>query len=155
MEGSNINLDIYPLIGEYLNWSTLQNFKLVNNFCYNIYKKEHPIRLNSHYPFGEKESKIKIVVNDIFLEKIYCVIDEIIIEIPLEKIYISYVSEVLNQWFHYSFRNYKWILTGKIIKSILRINNKLLESERKKISEDIQSLTFHFKNGKSSLYLIE
>lgn len=149
MQNSYINLDLYDLIAQHLDWVTLQNFKHVNYFCYNIYKKEHIKRLNSPYPFGEKKSKIQILINDIYLEKIYCIIENIKIEIPLEKIFMNYVSQVLNDWFYYSFNNYKWILTGKVIKSIIKINNK------NEINEDFDCLTFVFKDGKSNLYSIK
>jgi len=155
MQNSYINLDLYQLIAQHLDWVTLQNFKYINFFCYNIYKKEYTKRINSPYPFGEKNSKIQILINDIYLEKIYCIIDNIKNEIPLEKIFMNYVSQVLNDWFYYSFNNYKWNLSGNIIKSIIRINNKILENERKPMNEDIQSLTFAFKDGKSFLFSVK
>lgn len=157
MQNSYINLDLYQLIAEHLDWATLQNFKYINYFCHNVYKKEinSPKRLNSPYPFGEKNSKIQIIIDDIYLHKIYCVIENIKIEIPLEKIFMNYVFQVLNDWFYYSFNNYRWNLTGNIIKSIIRINNKILETEKRPMNEDIQCLTFAFKDGKSFLFSVK
>jgi len=148
MEESFIPLDLYPIIIKELDWSTLQNFKLSNSFCYDLYKNEVINRINSPYPFGEEESLIKIIVDDIYLDEIYCVISDIEIEITPDKISMPYVSDVLTKWFHYSFRHNKWILTGKIIKSILRLNNKLPEIDR---ITNILTLLFSFKDGKSFL----
>ena len=70
MDDSFISLELYHVIIEFMDWNTLQRFKLSNKFCYNLYKKELPKRLKSPYPFGEKDASIKVIVNDIYLENI-------------------------------------------------------------------------------------
>ena len=153
MEDSTISLDIFPLIVNYVDYSTLENFKNLNKFCNKVYKKEVLRRKKSYYPFGDRNATIKFVINDIYLEEIFCINQNLKIrKISFNKISIPSISESLDKWFHYSFRHNKWILTGKIIKSIIRLNNKLPEIER---TEDIISLLFQFKNKEMILYKIE
>lgn len=151
MDNSNLSLDLYPLIIEYLDWSSLNIFKRINSFCHHLSQKELRARLkHTHYPFGEKNSQIKIWMNDIYIDRIYCSppdFEDILID-P-KTFSTPYLTESLSQWFHYSFQHQKWILTGKLIKPILRLNNKLVEKDR--ISSDILCLTFAFKDNKSYL----
>ena len=151
MEDSTISLDLFPLIIEHLDYTTLENFKNVNKFCNDLYKKEVFKRKKSFYPFGEKDAIIKFVINDIYLDEIYCILPNQEVK-SIDKLSTLYISRLLDKWFHYSFRYEKWILTGKIIKSVIRINNKLPEIER---TDDILSLFFKYKNKESYLYKIE
>ena len=151
MEDSFISLDVYPILIEYLDWNTLQNFKKSNNFCYILYKNEKLNRICSYYPFGERNALIKIKTDDIYLEKIYCIISDKEVEIKPEKYSMPYVSEILNKWFHYSLRDNKWLLTGKIINSVIRLCNRLKEIDK----VDITELTFSFKDKKSFLIKID
>jgi len=149
MEDTSISLDLFPIIIKYCDYSTLNNFKKANCFCYHVVKKEQKKRLKSRFPFDEENAKIRIFTHDINLEKITCIIDENVIEIPPEKYSMPYISEVLQSWFLYHFSIEKWILTGKIIKSMIRLANKT--SLEKENSGEV--LTFHYKDMKS--YLIE
>lgn len=144
MDDTTIYLDLYPCILEYCNYTTLDTFKKVNSFCYRVAKKEQKKRLKSPFPFGENV-KIRIFTKDINLEKITCIIEDSIIEIPPEKYSMPYISEILQNWFLYYFPNEKWILTGKIIKSIIRLVNKSL------LENNGEILTFQYKNGISYL----
>lgn len=145
--------DIYHVIAEHLDWNTLQNFKLANKLFYYIFKKEKykrsHSRSHSRYPLGEKDAKISLLVNDLYLEKVYCIIGDKEIEIPDNKMTLPYITNVLDTWFHYSFRLEKWILTGKIIKSVICLGNKTPDPE--KIVNDIMKLTFSFSEGNSYL----
>ncbi len=145
MEDSFISLDLFPIILEYCDYNTLKNVKNVNYFCYQIAFKEEKKRLKSIYPFGEKNAKIKVVVKDIIIEKIICVVNDQEIEIPESKYGMYYVSDVLRTWFLYSFSCNHWILTGKIIKSIIRIIN------RNEIENLGDILIFEFRDCKSYL----
>lgn len=146
MEDSFVCLDLFPHIIKYCNYSTLTNFKKVNYFCYHVVKKEQKKRLKSIFPFGEENAKIQVFLKDIYIEKINCIIDENTIEIPREKYSMFYIREVLDSWFTYHFPIEKWILTGKIIKAIIRLANK--EKEKEHIGE---VLTFECKNMKTYL----
>lgn len=153
MDNSLISLDLFPIIVNYLDYKTLENFKLVNKFCNELYKKEVSERKKSFYPFGESNAMIKFIINDIYLEEIYCIIPKVEIKkISFQEISKPYISRPLDKWFHFSFKYDKWILTGKIIKSVIRLNNKLPEIER---TNDILCLTFKYKNKESFLYKIE
>ena len=145
-----MNLDIYPLIARKLDWISLHSFKKVNYYCYQLYEKEKVKRLNSAYPFGEKNSKIKILVDDIFLKEIWCLIEnvEIQIKLPMKKFYTQYVYEILDEWFHYDFNSGKWFLTGKIIRSVIKLNKVLTNG-------DFDTLIFEFKENKSFLQCIK
>jgi hypothetical protein len=145
MDESSICLDLYPCILEYCDYITLDNLKRVNCFCYAIAKKEQMKRLKSPFPFGEENAKIRIITKDINLEKITCIIENRIIEIPPEKYSMPYISEVLQTWFLYYFPTEKWILTGKVIKSIIRLVNKSL------LENNGEILIFQYKNCKSYL----
>jgi hypothetical protein len=145
MEDTAISLDLYPHIIKYCDYGTLNKMKNVNNFCYDVVKKEQKKRLKSIFPFDEENAKIRILTKDIILEKIVCIIDNNVIDIPPEKYSIPYVSEVLQSWFLYHFAYEKWILTGKILKSIIRLANK---SESENVGE---ILTFQYKGRKSFL----
>ena len=151
MDSSNLSLDLYPLFVNYLDWSSLHSFKMVNSFCHYLSQKEIRERLkHTHYPFGEKDAQIKIWMNDIYIDRVYCAPPDFRdIVIDPKTFSTPYLAESLSQWFHYSFRYQNWILTGKVIKSILRLNNKLAEKDR--ISRDILCLTFSFKEHKSYL----
>jgi len=156
MQNSLVCLDLYSMIIEHTDYQTLENFKTVNKFCNKLYKKEVNKRKKSFYPFGEKDAMIKFVINDVYLEEIYCIItneiDSKVMKIEFNEKSIPGISRALDKWFHYSFRFNKWILTGKIIKSVIRLNNKTPEIER--IGEII-SLIFKYKNKDSYLYKIE
>ena len=151
MEDSTISLDLFPLITEYLDYETLENFKNVNKFCNHLYKKEVFKRKKSIYPYGDRNAMLKFTVNDIYLEEIYCILPNLEIK-RIDKLSLPFVSIPLDKWFHYSFRYERWILTGKIIKSVIKLNNKLAEIDRK---SDYLSLFFKYKNKESYLYKIE
>ena len=145
MEDTLISLDLFPIILEYCDYNTLKSIQKVNYFCYRVAFKEEQSRLKSIYPFGEKNAKIKVIVKDIIIEKIICILEDKEIEIPESKYAMYYVSDILRTWFLYSFNCNKWILTGKIIKSIIRLINK---NEVENMGE---ILIFEFKDSKSYL----
>ena len=144
MEDSKICLDIYPLIIKYCDYTTLENFKYTNSFCYHVSRKEKLKRLKTFFPFGELV-KVQIVCNDINLEEINCIIDNKIINIPKNRFSMPCIKDILKTWFFYNFNTESWILTGKVIKSIIRLANK---SDIENVGE---VLTFQFKNKKSFL----
>jgi hypothetical protein len=127
-------LDIYPLILENINLETLIKCHEVSKFFYNISKKEMKKRLK----------KIEISINDIYLEKIYLLIENRKIEI------LDYSIEyLLNDWFCFNFHTQEWGLTYKLCKSI----NKL--QEKKNQYKDIKFLTFKIENDESHLIDID
>jgi len=150
MNNSYLHLDVYPLILKHLNLETLCNFNKINKFCNKISKKELKKRLNSKIPFDSKNAKIELLINDIYLEKIFVLIENKKIEIPQDKYYFPFIRELLIDWFVFSFSTYKWILTFKIFKSIIRLNNKNINFERK-FNDNEQILIFEFKKEKSYL----
>ena len=152
MEMSILNLDVYERIIFYTDWLTLQEMKQVNSFCYGLSNKELKLRLNSKYPFGEKDAKLCIVTDDINLSSISVLIGNRKIEIPLHKYPICWIRNVIISWFTYS--NSRYILTGKLFKSIIRvINKKLIDSNNSDlINENIQTLIFRYiDDGKTLL----
>lgn len=132
-----LNLDIYPLILENLNLKNLLNCFRVNKFFSNICKKELEKRLE----------KIEIVVNEIYIEKIYLLIENRKFKIPEEKYSIQCIEYLLNEWFCYNFHTNEWVINFKICKYINKLRNKNNKYK------DIKFLTFKIKDIKS--YLID
>ena len=148
MEDSYISLDLYPLIVEKCDFTTLSNMKDVNVFCNEVCKKEQKKRLRSCYPFGDKNAKIKVIMNEIAIEKVLCILTEgKVVEIPPHKYSVHYVREVLTNWFLYNFNTEEWHITTKLVKSIIRHANKTQNEDGG------LHLTFEFKDKKS--YLID
>lgn len=155
METSSLSLDVYEKIISYVDWLTLQEIKRVNFFCYQISKKELKARLNSKYPFGEKSAKLCVITDDINLSSIFVLIGDRKMNVPLNKYPTCWIRNVIISWFTYS--NSRYILTGKLFKSIIRIINKKLNdhslyTEDFLINENNQTLIFRYlDNGKTYL----
>jgi hypothetical protein len=124
MEGSFLPLDIYENIIQFMDWNTLKQFQKINTFTYFLSKKEIKLREKSEIPFGEINSKIYLVTNDSNLEKIFVKIDKTKYYIPPNKYFLKWVRKLLEDWFVYSFDSHTWILTFKIMNSIIRLNSK-------------------------------
>jgi hypothetical protein len=138
--------DIYFIIAEHCDFETLMTLKDVSKLFNFLSFCERKRRLKSKYPFGEKEAKIKIALNDIGVEKVICVLPRgLEIYIPPNKYAMYYVADVLTTWFFYNIPFNQWILTSKVIKSMIRLANK---SETKDMGD---TLTFDFKEEKSFL----
>ena len=147
-----IPIELFDLILFYSDWNTLQQFKLVNYYFNNFAKKEIRKRLKSKYPFGEKNARISVQINDISIDSIsVCLGNKI--TIPEERYAFSWIRNLLNSWFIYSFANCNFNITGKLFKSIIRImNRKLIEKNGDCIDENRQTLIFRLENN---IYVLE
>lgn len=147
MENSSIDLDIYSTILSYSSWGTLQELKKVNKFLYTFSNKEIEKKLKSKYPFGDRNAKISVITQDIFLESVFCIIEGKTILIPKEKYNYYWIRNIINSWFIYSFPKQEYILTSKLFKSMIRIfNKKITEKNINPIDEHRQTLTFRFSD---------
>ncbi len=139
--------EILYMIAERCDWSSLENMKLASYRLYQICKLIEKKRIYSCIPLGEKSAMLKVKINDIMLKNISVVYNDK--EYFLLTYNLQYVKEILKRWFIFSFNQDEWILTGKIIKSIIRLHNKL--------HNDIEGDTLYFgfdNHGESYLKYI-
>jgi len=159
MEDSALCLDVYSIIVSCLDWETLLNLgKVKNRFIYHLYKKEMEKRINSAYPLGDPKARIAIVTNDINLKDVYIILGDQSTLVPKGKYSLPCISNVINSWFIISEYNengelkYRFTLTSKVFKSIIRIINKRIsENDDTLINETRQELIFRFQNNETVL----
>jgi hypothetical protein len=125
--------DVYPLILENVDFKTLLSCIQVNSFFYKISKKEIEKRIE----------KIEIVLDEIYLKKIYLLFED-------EKIEISETCEIiedlLDEWFVYHFHFDEWLISCKLYDNILKYQ------EKKQNYKEIKSLIFDVKESEIILF---
>lgn len=115
--------ELWALIVEHCDWESLINLKQCSYLLYEICKKSENKRLYDVIPFSDPNSLLKIHTEDIIIKSITVVLNNKEYSLPHYK--FPYVNEILHRWFLFSFFHDDWILTGKIIKSIIRLHNKV------------------------------
>ena len=155
MKGGFLNRDVFTIIVLHMDWFTLQNFKLVNSFCYKLTEEELKKKIKSQYPFGNKNAKISIIANDMNLDSISVIMDKKEIFIPPDKYALPPIRNFIHVWFVYNFANEKFVLTSNLFKSIIRvINRRLMQNNLNvgEIDENRQVLIFKYiEDGKTIL----
>lgn len=146
--------DLYPLILSFADWPTLQNCRQVNKRFYKIAKEEIEKKTTSIYPFGDINGKISVKCNDIALENIHVIIDNTKWYIPKLKYFLlPFIRSILMKWFIFSFNVQKFIIKGKLLKSVIRLCNKRL-AEGDELTDVDYTFIFAYKNEEYVLQTI-
>ena len=121
MEDSVLPLDLFPMIGEYMDCSTLETWKKVCWDMYYISTVETEKRLRCDYPLNSVDTLLVVNISD-YLINISVQLDDYSKIINETDYNISWCEEFLLEWFMKI--DNVWRIRYKLFKSIIRYINR-------------------------------
>lgn len=142
MEDSLLCLDVYSIIVQNADWTTLTQLVYVNKYLKWLAKKELETRWVSDQPLADPKSKLVIITQDIYLENIFCCSGETKIWIDPKdwsKVWLRYL---LNELFTYSLPEEKRVISNRLFQQLIRLINKKITQTKEPINQHRQTMVF-------------